>query len=143
MRVYQHRRAVGQSAYHLVLIPKYRHKAFADAQVKKTCEIVLCDIAKQLNCVVHAIEVMDDHIHLFLDIDYRQALPNLFQRLKGTSARVLLLYFPELRKKYFWGGHLWSKGKFFRSVGCVTDETVKRYIEQSQHNDFQKSLWEF
>ena len=143
MRVYQHRRSVGQCAYHLVLVPKYRHKVFADEQVKKTCEIVLCDVAKQLNCLPQAIEVMEDHVHLFLDMDYRQSLPKVFHRLKGTTSRILLMYFPELKRKYFWGGNLWSKGKFFRSVGCVTDETVKRYIEQSQHNDFQKSLWEF
>ncbi|ODS42994.1 MAG: hypothetical protein MSIBF_07025 [Candidatus Altiarchaeales archaeon IMC4] len=29
------------------------------------------------------------------------------------------------------GGHLWSKGKFYRSVGNVTADTVKHYIAQS------------
>ena len=143
MKVYQHRRSVGQCAYHLVLVPKYRHKVFADEQVKKTCVIVLSDLAKQLGCFVQAIQVMDDHVHLFLDMDYKLPLPKVYQKLKGTSSRVLLLYFPYLRKKYFWGGHFWSKGKFFRTVGCVTDETVKRYIEQSQSKYLQKSLQDF
>ena len=143
MRVYQHRRSVGQCAYHLVLVPKYRHKVFADKQVKKTCEIVLSDLAKQMGCCVQAIEVMDDHVHLFLDVNYKFPLPKIYQKLKGASARILFMYFPHLRKKYFWGGHLWSKGKFFRTVGCVTDETVKRYIEQSQRKGLQKKLKDF
>jgi len=38
---------------------------------------------------------------------------------------------PELKKRY-WGGSLWSSGKFFRSVGNVTADTIKHYIEESQ-----------
>ncbi|HWQ19671.1 MAG TPA: transposase, partial [Methanotrichaceae archaeon] len=38
---------------------------------------------------------------------------------------------PELKKRY-WGGNLWSSGKFFRSVGNVTADTIKHYIEESQ-----------
>jgi len=126
-----------------VLVPKYRHKVFSDERIKNVCEIVLSDLAKQMGCFVQAIQVMDDHVHIFLDMDYKVPLPLIYQKLKGTSSRVLLMYFPQLRKKYFWGGHLWSKGKFFRTVGCVTDETVKKYIEQSQSKYLQKSLRDF
>ena len=38
---------------------------------------------------------------------------------------------PELKKRY-WGGNLWSSGKFFRSVGNVTADTIKHYIKESQ-----------
>ncbi|KUG17970.1 mobile element protein [hydrocarbon metagenome] len=38
---------------------------------------------------------------------------------------------PELKKRY-WGGNLWSGGKFFRSVGNVTADTTKHYIKESQ-----------
>jgi putative transposase len=44
----------------------------------------------------------------------------------------LFLEFPEL-KSMFWKGHLWSRGKFYRSIGQVNGETIKRYIEQSKH----------
>lgn len=48
----------------------------------------------------------------------------------GISYRMFKLH-PELRKRY-WGGSLWSSGKFFRSVGNVTADTIKRYIKESQ-----------
>jgi len=38
---------------------------------------------------------------------------------------------PELKKRY-WGGSLWSSGKFFRSVGNVTADTIKHYMKESQ-----------
>jgi len=36
--------------------------------------------------------------------------------------------FPELKKKY-WGQHLWGRGYFCATVGSVTEETIRRYIE--------------
>lgn len=34
----------------------------------------------------------------------------------------------ELKKRY-WGQHLWASGYFCRSVGVVTKEIIKNYIE--------------
>jgi putative transposase len=31
-----------------------------------------------------------------------------------------------------WGGSLWSNGKFYRSVGNITADTIKHYIKESQ-----------
>jgi putative transposase len=36
--------------------------------------------------------------------------------------------YESLRKKY-WGQHLWSAGYFCRTVGAVTDDMIKEYIE--------------
>ena len=38
----------------------------------------------------------------------------------------------EVGEKRFWGGHLWSRGYFFRSVGSTTDQAVEFYIKISQ-----------
>ena len=37
----------------------------------------------------------------------------------------------ELRKRY-WGQHLWATGYFCRSVGTVTEDAIKEYIEQQR-----------
>jgi len=39
--------------------------------------------------------------------------------------------FEELRKRY-WGQHLWATGYFCRTVGAVTEEMVKEYIENQK-----------
>ena len=55
----------------------------------------------------------------------------IVQYLKGRSSRLIQDEFPELKKKY-WGQHLWARGYFCATVGSVTEETIKKYIESQE-----------
>ena len=121
----------GQITYHIVLVPKYRYKIFYDRRVKKDCELILKDICMEQGYKIHAIEIVADHVHLFLEFHPSTSLSKVVQYLKGGSSNRLFKLHPELKKRY-WGGSLWSSGKFFRSVGNVTADTIKHYIEESQ-----------
>ena len=57
----------------------------------------------------------------------------IIQYLKGRSSKILQEEFNELKRNY-WGQHLWSIGYFCRSVGTVTEEMVKRYVEEQKDN---------
>ncbi len=114
-----------------MLVPKYRYKIFYDRRVKKDCELILKTICMEQGYKIHAIELTDDHIHLFLEFHPSLSLSNVIQYLKGGSSYRLFKLHPELRKRY-WGGNLWSSGKLFRSVGNVTADTIKHYINESQ-----------
>ena len=87
--------------------------------------------------IIHAIEIVEDHVHLFLEFRPSISLSKVVQYLKGTSSHRLFELHPELKKRY-WGGRLWSGGKFFRSVGNVTADTIKHYIKESQGNRKQR-----
>ena len=52
----------------------------------------------------------------------------MMQYLKGKSSKILQEEFNELKKRY-WGQHLWASGYFMRTVGTVTEEMIKEYIE--------------
>ena len=52
----------------------------------------------------------------------------IMQYLKGKSSKIMQEEFIELRRRY-WGQHLWSVGYFCRTVGTVTEEMIKQYIE--------------
>ena len=80
---------------------------------------------------IHAIEIAEDHVHLFIEFHPTIPLSKVVQYLKGGSSYRLFKLHPELRKRY-WDGNLWSSGKFFRSVGNVTADTIKHYIKESQ-----------
>jgi putative transposase len=80
---------------------------------------------------IHAIELAEDHVHLFLEFHPSIPLSRVVQYLKGGSSYRMFKLHPELKKRY-WGGNLWSCGKFFRSVGNVTADTIKHYIKESQ-----------
>jgi putative transposase len=57
------------------------------------------------------------------------SVSKIMQYLKGHSSRMMQEEFESLRKRY-WGQHLWSSGYFCRTVGSVTEEMIKEYIEQ-------------
>jgi putative transposase len=49
--------------------------------------------------------------------------------------------FSELRKKYC-GCHLWSRGYFCSTVGAVTEEVIKKYIEAQNDEDSAFKVWD-
>jgi len=44
---------------------------------------------------------------------------------------MLQAEFPHLQKRY-WGQHMWGRGYFCTTVGSVTEETVRQYIENQK-----------
>ena len=42
--------------------------------------------------------------------------------------------YEELRRRY-WGQHMWARGYFCATVGTVTEEMIKEYIEKQQWKD--------
>ena len=118
----------GQITYHIVLVPEYRYKIFYERQVKKDCELVINDICRENGYKIHAMEIVEDHVHLFLEFHPSISLSRVVQSLKGGSSYRLFKLHPELKERY-WGGRLWSSGKFFRSVGNVTADTISHYIK--------------
>jgi len=121
----------GQTSYHIVLVPKYRRRAFAREDIARCLRNLIASIAKKEGMRLHALEVMPDHLHIFLEVPPTKSMAQVIQLLKGKTAYHLFRVFPELRVM-FWRGHLWSGGKFFRSVGSVTADVIEHYILESR-----------
>jgi putative transposase len=125
-----HAHSYGQNCYHFIWAPKYRIPFLKVRDIRKVCEGVLRMIAIQKGMTLHELRVMEDHIHCFIEIPPRISVSQAFQYLKGKSARIL-------RRRFHWlhkFDHLWSKGKFFRSVGNVTSDVIENYIAHCQGN---------
>jgi len=119
--------------YHFVWIPKYRKRTFNNKMENRLKE-VFQEIAEQYEFEIDTMEVMDDHVHLFLSVPPKYAPAAVVQRIKSISAKKIFQEFPEV-KKSLWGGELWNDGYFVRSVGDkVTADVIRRYI-QYQHNE--------
>ena len=76
-------------------------------------------------------KVSKDHVHMFLSYKPTQSISKIAQWLKGISSRVLLQEFPHL-KKQFWGRHFWARGYLAVSSGNITDELIKKYIDEQE-----------
>jgi len=114
----------------VVLVPYKRFKMFTRADIGKRLVSICFSIAERHRFEIYAIEVMEDHIHLFIGLRPSQSIAQVIQYLKGGSSRELRKIFPELLgyDRY----RLWSKGKYFRPIGEVNEETIKHYIAESQ-----------
>ncbi len=65
----------------------------------------------------------------------------MMQYLKGKSSSRSQREFSRLRKVYR-GRHLWSRGYFAATVGAVTEEHIKRYIESQDDVPESFKIWD-
>ena len=79
--------SVGQSAYHLVWRPKYNVSVFRHPWVKQVCEDALKESAERHNITIHEMKVMEDHVHMFVELPPTMEVSKALQMLKGASAR--------------------------------------------------------
>jgi putative transposase len=115
---------------HLIWIPKYRKRVLTGQIAERTR-----DILRQI-CMEHEVHIVSgkvaaDHVHMFVSYRPQMAVSQMVQYLKGTSSRILLQEFAQL-KKQFWGRHLWARGYMAISSGNITDEMIQRYIEEQE-----------
>jgi putative transposase len=74
-------------------------------------------------------EVMPDHVHLLLDVNPKFGIYDIVNHIKGFTSHELRKEFKALRTKL---PTLWTRSKFISSVGAVTLDVVKRYIEEQK-----------
>jgi putative transposase len=96
-----------------------------DARLKE----LFPQIAKDLGGSVLEMEVMPDHVHLLVDIDPRLGIDDFVGSLKRRSSHAIRVEFPYMKSKL---PSLWTRGKFIATVGSVSLETVKQYIEDQK-----------
>jgi putative transposase len=117
--------AVFTLKYHLVWCPKFRRPVLVGLVEKRLTQL-LRQIATELEATIHALEVMPDHVHLFLEADPTRSVAELVNRFKGRTSHDLRAEFPSLRSRL---PTLWSRSYYAGSCGAVTEASVRRYIE--------------
>jgi len=119
--------------FHLVWITKYRYKILKGIIGKRLIELLKqgCE-AKDI--VIVKGHVSPDHVHMFVSVPPSLSVSDVAKYLKDRSSHLLQDEFPELKKKY-WGQHLWAREYFCATVGTVTEEMIKQYIENHKDED--------
>jgi hypothetical protein len=67
-------------------------------------------------------ESMPDHLHIFLSAPPTVAPTEIVMKLKSITANKVFAAFPNLKKSYFWGSGLWSRGYYIGTAGNITHE---------------------
>lgn len=113
--------------YHFAWIPKYRRKILVGS-IAEELERILRNTAKQHGIEILALSIQPDHVYLFVSAPPRFSPAEIANLFKGVSARKLLEKFPELRTKE----GLWARSYYVGTAGDVSEETIRRYIEECQ-----------
>ncbi len=124
--------SVGEINLHLQLTPAYRRDVFADEQVKELVKIYFLEKAKKLGVIVSALDFGPDHMHAFLTNWKHHSLEKLANEFKGFVSYMMRKHHRSLFRQKLWGKKFWSEGYFYRTVGAVTADAVKYYVEHSQ-----------
>jgi putative transposase len=117
-------------AYHFVWCPTYR-KDILTGKVAQFVESELRRLCQENGWEIGALNVQEDHVHLFLSALPSVAPSLIANTLKGITARQVFKQYPEV-KQQLWGGSFWSRSYYVGTVGDMTEETVKKYIELGQ-----------
>jgi putative transposase len=124
-RYTSHAGGVYSLKYHLVWCPKYRLPVLVD-RIADDLRDLLHEKADALQVTIEALEIMPDHVHLFISADPTEAPQRLANQFKGFTSRRLRERHAVLRSRL---PSLWSRSYYVGSIGHVSDKTVRQYIE--------------
>jgi putative transposase len=111
--------------YHVVFCPKYRRKVLTPP-IDERLKTILMEQIERWGQELIEMEVMPDHVHLLVGCDPQFGIHRLIKLLKGYSSHQLRQEYPALKRRL---PSLWTNSYFCATVGGVTLETVKRYVE--------------
>ncbi len=95
--------------YHLVFVTKYRHCVLT-GRIADHLKTVIPTVCTRYGWEQLALEVMPDHVHLFLSAPPTTAPMVIGKTLKSILALDVFRTFPALKRRHFWGSGLWSDG---------------------------------
>ncbi len=113
--------------YHIVWSVKYRRSVLTqeiEIYLKELVQLIAKDKGFTINCLRWKMEIM----YMLLFQPPKLSITSIVKYLKGISGRKLFEAFPKIRTKV-WNGELWNHSYYVETVGCISEETVKKYIE--------------
>lgn len=116
--------------YHLIWCTKYRRKVLSP-KIELRLKELIRKKAEEIEVEIVEMETMPDHIHIFVKSKPTYSPHFIVQQFKGYSSRMLREEFAELRSRL---PSLWTRSYFCESVGCISADTIIRYIENQKNH---------
>jgi putative transposase len=124
-------RSVSDLKVHLVLVTKYRRKAFTSEMLSRL-NVLMQELLEKWDCKLVEFSGENDHVHLLFQYHPDVELSKLVNNLKSVSSRKLRQEFTEHLEKFYWKDVFWNGSYFVASCGGVTVSTLRRYIEAQE-----------
>ena len=115
-------------SYHIIFCPKYRAAVLVD-QIEKRLKYLIVEKCTQMCIKIGNMEIMPDHVHLFLKTSPNLRLCDIVGQIKGYSSYVLRKEYIKLKKQL---PTLWTRSYYIESIGHISADTIKKYIEHQK-----------
>ena len=109
-------------------IPKYRHKVFSEPY-RKAMKTIIQKIGFDYDIDIVELEIPKDHIHMVVRSEPKASPSQIMQVVKSVSAREFFKIFPDIKKRYFWGGKLWTQSYYVETIGDATEDSIRNYVQ--------------
>lgn len=119
---------------HLVFVAKYRRKVFDKEAIDRLREL-FGKVCRDFEAQLVEMDGARDHVHLLVNYPPKVSVSALVNSLKGASSRVLRKERPDIAKRFYYKGVLWSPSYFASSCGGAPISIVRQYIEQQATPD--------
>lgn len=114
--------------YHVVFCPKYRKRVLIDDVEIRVKELFL-EKSIELGSKIVEMEIMPDHVHLLIKCDPQFGIHKVVKHLKGYTSRILREEYRHLKSRL---PSMWTNSYFVATVGSVSLDVVKQYIENQK-----------
>ena len=115
-------------SYHIIWCPKYRRKVLV-GDIEIRLKELLIEKSKENGWEIKKMEVMPDHVHIFIMTTPSDAPAHIASQLKGYTSFKLREEFPHLKKRI---PTLWTRSYYVESIGHISEKTIIKYIEDQK-----------
>ncbi len=122
--------------YHFVWIPKYRHKVFNESY-REVLKGIIKKAGYDYDVDIVELEIPEDHIHMVVRGIPKMCPSDVMQVIKSISAREFFRLYPEIKRRYFWGGKLWTQSYFVETIGNANEDVIRAYV-RDQFVEYEK-----
>lgn len=114
--------------YHIIWCVKYR-KPILNGDLEKRLKQIVKQVCLKRKSELIEMECDEDHIHILVEVDPQYGIHRLVKEIKGLSSYLLRKEFKIARTRV---PSLWTNSYFCSTVGSVSLEVVKKYIEEQK-----------
>lgn len=114
--------------YHIIFVCKYRKKLLIryGEDIKQT----MYNISKRYDFTIKEMEVDKDHIHMMVESIPKISPLQIVRVLKQQSTIQMWRKYSKKLKKHYWSENtFWTDGYFVSTIGEVSSNTLKHYIQ--------------
>ena len=120
--------SVYNMGYHIIWCSKYRRNVLT-GDIESRLKDLVIQKSNENGWSIENIEIMPDHLHLFIKATPSDSISHIVSQLKGYTSSVLRNEFELLRTRL---PTLWTRSFYVETIGHISESVIKKYIDDQK-----------